>query len=77
MWDFHTYPAAEWFVGAEGVDLFDPGRYPREWPKVFVSEYGAQCPSEARGGGASCETGTLYNAVMEAAWMVRAQDDPL
>ena len=72
LWDYHTYPAADWFV--QNLQLFDT--YNRSWPHVFVSEYAAQCAPTVRDGQPACLTGTLFNAVMEAAWMVRCPHRP-
>jgi hypothetical protein len=68
LWDLHTYAAADWFV--QNLQLFDT--YNRSWPHVFVSEYAAQCALTMRDNQPACLTGTLFNAVMEAAWMVRS-----
>jgi hypothetical protein len=72
LWDYHTYPAADWFV--QNLQLFDT--YNRSWPHVFVSEYAAQCAPTVRDGQPACLSGTLFNAVMEAAWMVRCPHRP-
>jgi hypothetical protein len=51
--------------------MFD--NYSRAWPEVFVSEYAAQCPPAAHDQHPACVSGTLFNAVMEGAWMVRGR----